>query len=430
MRKILNAILTALITIFIFLTASCEKKRDAISVKAISVADAIGNYNILNLSDFAKEIEYIPLETNNTVLVSTVILQIISENDKILILDVTSANKNNCYLFDNKGNFFCKIGQHGQGPDDYLQIDNVSVHDNFIFLMARHKILIYDFNGHLVENINLQSNEIPLEYRESAMRRIIPLKKDHFVANVITRIGYYPTAFLFETYQSKIVKINEYPSSVILDKMRPGYGGDELGTIYRYNDVVRIYKPTNDTVFTIGKNKEMKDVFFFELGKYKPTLAYFEFKVGGSDVMQMATQHKNLRKTFIFPRTIHESRNHLFISFDFGNYAPELFTFITHTGSQGTNPFVYSVFNKYTGVLTLMRQPIREILGFNNDIDNGPVIWPHYISSKDELVTYISVEEFLGYYDKIEKPTPQMAEIAKKVKFDDNQIVIIAKLKE
>ena len=77
-----------------------------------------------------------------------------------------------------------------------------------------------------------------------------------------------------------------------------------------------------------------------------------------------------------------------------------------------------------------MRQPEKGKFGFKNDVDNGPVIWPHSISSNNELVTYISVDEFMEYYEKNENPTPQLKTIAEKVNFDDNQIVIIAKLKE
>jgi len=64
-----------------------------------------------------------------------------------------------------------------------------------------------------------------------------------------------------------------------------------------------------------------------------------------------------------------------------------------------------------------MKQPIKGKLGFNNDIDGGPVVWPHYVSSNNELVTYISTEEFLDYFDKIENPTPQMIEISKRLLF-------------
>ena len=128
--------------------------------------------------------------------------------------------------------------------------------------------------------------------------------------------------------------------------------------------------------------------------------------------------------------TFYESSNHLFIAFDFGNHAPEPFEIINAViGVKSTNSRVYGVFDKNTGELTLMRQPIKGKIGFKNDIDNGPVIWPHYISSNNELVTFIFAEDFLDYYEKTETPTPQMTEIAQNIKYDDNPIVIIAKLK-
>ena len=90
---------------------------------------------------------------------------------------------------------------------------------------------------------------------------------------------------------------------------------------------------------------------------------------------------------------------------------------------------MYGIFDKRNGELTLMSRPIKEKLGFKNDIDNGLVIWPHYISSNNELVTFIQPEEFMEYYSLINNPSDKLKEIANKIKLDDNPIVIIAKLK-
>ena len=52
-----------------------------------------------------------------------------------------------------------------------------------------------------------------------------------------------------------------------------------------------------------------------------------------------------------------------------------------------------------------------------------------YVSSENELVTFVSAEEFLEYFEKTESPSPQMTEIAKSLSGYDNPIVIIAKFK-
>ena len=159
---------------------------------------------MLNLSDYATEIKYIPLETNDAVLISPINLQIIYENDYLLIQNVTGTSKQHCYLFDNTGKFCGQIGKLGQGPDDYLTIDNVALFENYIYVITWHKILKYDTNGNLIENFNLKSDEIPEIYKQSAMRKIVPLKKDVYVVNVVTGKVNYPTAFLLEAYQSSV----------------------------------------------------------------------------------------------------------------------------------------------------------------------------------------------------------------------------------
>ena len=86
--------------LFACLIVSCGNKKDAIPLNVISLEQVVGNYNILNLSDYAKEIRYIPLETNDSVLIGE-IRHISYENEKILIGDHT----HNCYLYDKSGNF-------------------------------------------------------------------------------------------------------------------------------------------------------------------------------------------------------------------------------------------------------------------------------------------------------------------------------------
>ena len=431
MRKNKISIVDCLLMLLIFLIVSCRNNENiSPSLNIIPIEGTIGNYNVLNFSDFATDIMYIPLETNDSVLLSPQLFQVIYENEITLILYATPSGIDNCYMFDNEGKFLCQIGQRGQGPNDYLQINNVVIHEKLIYLMAWHKILIYDMTGHLIENINLQSNIIPEEYRDSSVRRIVPLSKDEFVVTVVDNSRGYPTAFLFETEKHTVKTIKKYPGSIKIDRLGSAYNGNEIGNMYRYKDEVRIYKPINDTIFTIDQNTEIKKSFIFEFGKYGLPLSFYERKEdGGGDVFQMIENTRNFINKYISINLIYESNNHLFFKFRFGNHTPEPIEEISFFGDKYISSIVYGVFNKNTGEMTLMKQPIKGKLGFKNDIDNGPVIFPHYISSNNELVTYISVEEFLDYYNKIENPTPQMTEVAKNIDLDDNQIVIVAKLK-
>ena len=414
MKKITNIIVTACSLIYLFPAGSCNKK-ETLPINVIPVASTVGHYSILNLSDFTTDVKYIPLETNDSILVGAN-HRLCYENGHILISEIY-----NCQLFDNTGKFCRKIGQRGQGPDEYILPEQTFIHDNIIFLHDHQKILSYDMNGSLIERINLWSNDIPEKYRVGTLR-LLSLQRDIFVMDVNSSEGYYPKAILLETHQSGAKMIKEYPNFVILDKVRRGIMRGENAIMYRFKDDVRTYKVINDTVFTIGQNTEMKEAFIFDLGRYKPALAFFEFREGDPG----STAGRN----YIHPLNIYESLNYLFYRFDFGKYAPESVELTNRQGGTYSMDDVCGVFDKRTGKLTLMRQPIKGKFGFRNDIDGGPVIWPGYISSNNEIVTSVSVEEFLDYYSKTKNPTPQMTEIANNIQWDDNPIVIVAKLKE
>jgi len=74
-----------LLILFTFLIVSCSNKKDTLPHNIIPVASTVGNYKKLNLSEYATDIKYIPLETNDSVLVSDII-RIVYENGKILLI--------------------------------------------------------------------------------------------------------------------------------------------------------------------------------------------------------------------------------------------------------------------------------------------------------------------------------------------------------
>ena len=423
MRKNIGDITRGITTVFayliavIYLTASCGHNKESFSSHIIPLESAVGDYHILNLSDYATDIRYVPFETQESSLIGG-IRQIIYENKQIVVSD----DNNSCYLFNSDGEFVCKVGSTGRGPDEYLYLSQVYMHNNLIFLTDRFKQLIYDTNGLLIDNINLRPSDLPRAYN---IRNVLPLSRDAFVMDVVTMNNeYYPKAILFESYQSNAKPIKEYQSPIKLDKAVSSFNiSNEEAIMYRFKDEIRTYKYINcDTLFTISQDTEMKSAFIFQLGKYRPTLSYLEFRDGPDGEMN-----------FIRPDNIFESTNHLFIEFSFAKYAPEPFKYIySFSGSdhrERTNYSVCGVFDKSSGQLTLMKQSIKGKLGFKNNIDYGPIIWPHYISSTNELITYISAKDFLDYFNKIEEPSPQLIEISKQIGMDDNPIAIIVKLK-
>jgi hypothetical protein len=327
-------------------------------------------------------------------------------------------------IFSTKGRYLFNLGSSGQGPEEYLYIRNIFTFNDSVFLytVRPEKIRIYHLNGQLI-NIIHKSNNIPVEY---VPYYILLLQPHIFIADVVTpstpkSISSYPRAILLQEENNQLTIAKKYPD-VNLKKERPGMSITyEVAHMYRFKDEIRTYKAINDTIFTVTPDLEMRKAFVFDFGIYRASTKY---------MFEMAV-HVDFK--YIWPLKIMESSNYLFIEFFFGKHATERFDYLRkwNDGSERMVPEyrVFGLFDKRTGELKLMNQPIRKKLGFNNDIDRGPVIWPTYISSKDELVSFVHPEEFLEYYYNIIDPSAELTEIAKKLKSDDNPVVIIAKLK-
>lgn len=83
----------------------------------IDVLPALDNLIELKVSHLGKNIKYVPLETNDSLLVASVQVGLL--DDKILISSGGRAERH-CFLFDRQsGKFIREIAQYGQGPKDY-----------------------------------------------------------------------------------------------------------------------------------------------------------------------------------------------------------------------------------------------------------------------------------------------------------------------
>ena len=401
------------------LIGSCARTNLSTDLSVIPVESMVGKYEILNISDYASSVSYIPLETNDNVLIRN-ISEIIFEQEQIIVNDPIQS----CMVFDKYGSYLHNLGNKGLGPEEYLSIRYLSSWNDSIFLHTGSpvKIMIYHSDGRLIDI--LRADNIPETYRLNA---IWFLKPQIYLSDVVAMAennstSSYPRAILLQEDNKRLTISREYPY-VSLEKEFGGFSSSfEVATMYRFSNKIYTYKAINDTIFTIGPDLEMDKAFVFNLGKYRASTKW------------MFEMNPKKNPDYIWPLNIMESTDYLFVEFFFGNHAPERFEYLSRPGTGDERVYtdyrVFGIFNKRTGQLKLMNQPVKKKLGFKNDIDNGPVIWPHYISSNNELVTYISPEDFMEYYEKTENHSPRMTEIAKNLKIDDNPIVIIAKFKK
>jgi len=163
------------------------------------------------------------------------------------------------------GKFLKKLGNRGQGPNEYLYISHIFTDDDIIYLSDRvadrpNFLMKYDFNGNLIGKISKPQggNE------RYVFQAIQPLKRDTFVMDVATDNNEkYPKALLVETNESESFVIHEYPNYFHLNKGEVrGIMPWEQAILYRYKNEIRFFKQIYcDTIFTIGHDLELRDGF-------------------------------------------------------------------------------------------------------------------------------------------------------------------------
>ena len=398
------------------LCSGCTKSENKDKV-VIPVGDVVGTGSILNLSDYAESVEYIPLETNDSVLISK-IDQIAFEDGAIVIKD----DYYSCKIFDENGKYRCSVGRLGEGPDEFITIRRIDLIPgaNQLFMEAvPQKYFLYDTEGNLIQHI--QYPNYPTDYNAYGVTR---LNENTFYADIVSYLNIHYQGMLFRVDSSLSEVIKEFPNYVHREKEdKHSFSGTyEVATTYRFKDNVRTYKAISDTVFTVGPDMEMRAAYIFDFGKYKATPEWMLAKI------------RNKEHKYVWPLNIQESDVFLFLNFFMGNHAPEQFAFVK-TYSDGTkvkmtNYNVYGVFNKNTGELKLLNQPEKAQLGFKNDLDGGMAFWPNYISSDGKMVSFCNAQDFLDYYESLEDPSLEIKRLAANLSPDSNPIIVIANLKK
>ena len=108
------------------------------------------NEHEVKLSSFVDSISYIPLETKDECLIGC-IDEIIVTDDFYYIVDETKACSVLC--FDISGKFICKLGSRGPASGEYMQITDVNVYKDKVYLWdcSLQKLFIFDHDGHFLE---------------------------------------------------------------------------------------------------------------------------------------------------------------------------------------------------------------------------------------------------------------------------------------
>jgi len=104
-----------------------------------------------------KSLHYIPLETNDNVLISH-ISKILVSDDRIYIADYHQSKT--LFVFDLQGKFIFKINRIGRGPGEYINFFDFNISESgdiYLWDTAQSKLIIFEQDGSFQTEIRLSS---------------------------------------------------------------------------------------------------------------------------------------------------------------------------------------------------------------------------------------------------------------------------------
>ena len=118
-----------------------------------SLEKSVGSFN---LSDAVEKVDIVKLELTEHSLVGDVGDVFIGDND-IFVVD----NKTGILRFSKEGKFLNAISKKGQGPHEYLSVPQLVVNENtsLVYLLTTRGVKIFDYEGHYIKSIPNTSYE-------------------------------------------------------------------------------------------------------------------------------------------------------------------------------------------------------------------------------------------------------------------------------
>ncbi|MFA5849393.1 MAG: 6-bladed beta-propeller [Bacteroidales bacterium] len=400
MKKGITLLIITLLSVCIIVLTSCSEKKSDKDIRVIDVAGVVGKGRIVDLSEIAKEIRYVPLETTDSSLVGNM-YTFLYEAGHIYVRD----NEKSIKMFDSTGKYVRTINRCGRGPEEYLNIIDFQVipkNGNITIIPQMSGILYeYDMHGNCVSITKM------------------PDLKDHYTVGTIKMADnlYLASVFKLDSVSEYSVIMYDSLSNIKMKVPNPELQLNRANIRFVINAPILTKFGKNirisytdlqlDTIFSIDAGMKLEKPFIFNYGKFKKP------EGNGSDITDDSNIITYLGKMI-------ETEDYLILGFNFRGVATEPL-------DKGRK-HVLTLFDKNSGELTLLNQPVKGKIGLRDNLENGPVFRPIEATSRNQLLSVYSATNFLDFV-KNNKCSGKIMKIAEKLNENDNPIIAIVNLK-
>lgn len=212
-----------------------------------------GDAQKIPLNDWAKNIRFVPLETNDDILIKYISM-VYQRGDQFLV-----SHGDRVSLFDYEGKYLYDIGSKGQGPTNFISVNNVTLHNDLIYIHeTQNRIKAYDWKGNFVKKMELPAKSNGLITMDG---------KEEMLAYVPNLPGDEPIRFYLlqgEEVMDSVTNPFIYPKAAFSQMFFPEFQPTQ-GTLKGFLEL------HSDTLYKVNEKWETSPYMVINIGKYQPT---------------------------------------------------------------------------------------------------------------------------------------------------------------
>ncbi|MDR2036577.1 MAG: 6-bladed beta-propeller [Bacteroidales bacterium] len=390
----------------------------------IDIASGIGEYQKAYCSDFFSSMELITLETNKKSLIGDEPV-VLLHDQLIFIHSITLSSVfppiRDLYVFDRSGKFLNQIGKTGNGPGEYRSIDNVFLNRDkpAIYIEDNNHILEYELDGTFI-----RSFRVPKVDGENLFR--CSYAGNNLFVGQVSYNGKNKYKYCLFDQDGNIVK--GFPSYFFYEKVGKGWSYTSALNPVWVDDHLYLKDYVNDTLYTLT-DSELHPAYIFDFGKYSIPIEKLSHDIPAGSSNNIVISGMVGTPDYIF--------YHL--------YVPEILSrpksrpiLMSSGRERSTDAIVYGIYHiKRNANIFLDTDPYQQ-KGLINDINGGLSFIPQYYAGNGVLIDFWKAEDmkemlteeyFATQKTKDRQAHQQLRELLKKMKDEDNGVIVVAKLK-
>lgn len=385
--------LVSTITLIILsnIVLSCDRQQET---KTVMVAKNINNSSVLNISDYATDIEYIKLETADHILLTG------GEQIAVTSENIITFGKE-CLVFSRNGAFKKKISNLGKGPGEYLSARNA-------YMFPENKLIYFPSTAY--DKINVYSLENELIYQCERSQTFLYLRnvnQELFAGYRAFQQGDAEWNLLLHDCNGDSISYmpNYYPYDGVSRMVF-----SEEGLFYYLDNQLHFKEAYSDTIYIFNTEGKERPKYVLDLGNYSVTP---EVRKDGQTFM-------NLFFDNLFAISgLFESDNYLIFKYHY---------------NRNQNMMIYckstsSIENFTSG---------KNSAGIPNDLDNGLNFFPTYNDNNEffqlinayDLIAHVATEEFKNSSPEYPEKKKELEVLAASLDESDNPVLMLIKLEK